>query len=102
MAVRPVNPPAFDVASFDKPLQNAFPDAKGNPRPVYSGQHSAWKRWVNGDGEFDGKGLADAVKTNATDLNTTKNDVANARADIKELENRLAVLEAQPTVRPFP
>lgn len=102
MAVKPVNPPAFDVASFDKPLQAAFPGANGQPRPVYSGQHSAWKRWVNGDGEFDGKGLADAVKTNAVDLNGTKAAVNTLRASVNDLDARLAVLEAQPTIRPFP
>jgi len=102
MAVRPVNAPPYDVANFDKPLRDAFPDKNGNPRPVYSGQHGAWKRWVNGELEFDGKGLVDAVKTNATDLNGTKNDVGELKATMKLHDDRLAALEARPQIRPFP
>lgn len=102
MAVRPVNPPAFDVNGFDTPLRTAFPDAKGNPRPVYSGQHSAWKRWVNGDSEFDGKGLADAVKTNAGQVNTIQTEVNGLKVSTNSLEDRIAALEAQPQIRPFP
>lgn len=55
-----------------------------------------WKRWVEGVGEYDVTGLRDVVKQNAIELNSVANSNNQAHQEINDLEQRVAVLEAQP------
>ena len=98
MAVKPVAPPALDGKAFEAPLREEFPTAGGKPRGVYSGQLPRFLQWLRGEGEYDGKGLADAVKTNAVEQNQhIASD--NARhgtitAELLDHDGRIAALEA--------
>lgn len=99
MAVKPVKPPALDGKAFVKPLRDAFPNASGQPRAVYGdGVFPAFLRWLRGEGEYDGKGLTDAVKTNADQLNQHlgADDVRHNALErvLADHESRLAAQES--------
>lgn len=81
--------PALDAAGMVKPL-----NASAQKFP-------AWKRWVEASGEFDGTGLRDVVQANAIGMDSLKTASDAANAQIKDLEARVAALEAQPAL-PFP
>ena len=106
MAVKPTAPPAFDAkAANDAWLRRVLKD-DGSPYAVFSGGgFHALNRWVLGTGEYDGKGLADAVKTNAVEQNQhIASDNARHEAinqDLNDLDRRVAALEAQRSA-PFP
>lgn len=83
-------PPALDAANMVKDgtkAAQAFP---------------AWKRWVGGEGEFDGKGLRDVVEANAGGLDRVKADVDQIAAGYLELRADVEALKEAPPVRPFP
>lgn len=72
MAVKPnpSNGPTFDEATFAQRLRERVLTAKGQPYAVFRPEYfPAFIRWVRGTEEYDGKGLCDAVKTNADHLN---------------------------------
>jgi len=62
----------------------------------FSSKLQTWKRWVGGEGEFDVTGLRDVVNANAIYLDDVAASNETAHQQIGSLEERIAVLEAQP------
>ncbi len=99
MAVHPAKPPPFDARAANEAWVDGLKREDGKPYAVFQGGgfHSL-NRWVLGIGEFDGKGLADAVKTNATQQNqqAAANTKAHTAMDkqLSDHESRIAALEA--------
>lgn len=113
MAVHPVAAPAHDARAANNAWaalrrDNGFvelPD--GTKLPVQheeagyvvfaKGGYPALMRWIQGIGEFDGRGLADAVKTNANHLNVLDKAhhafVGKTERKLSEFDVRLAALE---------
>lgn len=77
-------PPDFDATSFLKFLNDMGTEVLGKTLDPH---FVNWKRWVEATAAYDGAGLSDVVNTNA--------------AVLRELETRVALLEAKPTL-PFP
>lgn len=102
MAVIPIKPPAFDArAANDAWLKKVLKD-DDTPYAVFaSGGFHNLNRWMLGIGEFDGKGLFDAVKTNASEQNHIRTQVNGHGARLDKHDDRLAALEAQQHA-PFP
>ena len=106
-SLKPTQAPAFDAKGFCKRLYERVTQTNGTPYAVF-GENGMprWARWINGTGEFDGKGLRDVINTNAIYLDDVKNDldahktVDNARHT--SLAQRVAALEGQNTNAPFP
>lgn len=114
MAVKPVKEPAFDAKAandaFVASLRKGFGHVvlpTGEKLPVVNdssrydvfetGSFVDYYQWIGGIAEFDGKGLNDAVKTNAQDLNDHKNADnlrhSNIADKLTDHEARLARLE---------
>lgn len=108
MAVRP-NPkdgPAFDEATFAQRLRERVTTPNGQPYAVFKPEYfPKFIRWVRGTGEYDGKGLCDAVKTNADQLDdVTSQFLGYAATDNTRhnaLAKRVSALEAAASVVPF-
>lgn len=102
MAVVPVKPPAFDARTANNAWLAKVRKDDGTPYAVFEGGgFHALNRWTLGIGEYDGKGLFDAVKTNATEQNQIRSQVNGHENRLDNLASRVAALEAQPQV-PFP
>jgi hypothetical protein len=107
VAVRPVDPPAFDARAANDAWLKRVTKEDGSPFQAFAGGgFHAMNRWVLGIGEYDGKGLADAVKTNAIEQNQhiAENHKQHAAFDKRlDAQNvRLAALEAAVANPPFP
>lgn len=107
MAVRPVDPPPFDAkAANDAWLREVKKESGASYAVFENGGFQKLNRWFLGIGEYDGTGLADAVKTNAVQQNQLKEDLdAHKAADLSRhqgINQRLSALEAAVANPPFP
>ena len=103
MAIRPSTPPPFDARAANDAWVSRVLKEDGTAYAVFEkGGFHALNRWLLGIGEFDSKGLLDAVKTNAVEQNQIKGDVDQQGTQIANLRQRVAALEAQPVTSPFP
>lgn len=103
MAVQPVAAPPFDARAANDAWVKRVLKEDGTAYAVFEkGGFHALNRWMLGIGEFDSKGLLDAVKTNAVQQNQIKGDVDQQGTAIANLRQRVAALEAQPSTSPFP
>lgn len=108
MAVRP-NPkdgPAFDEATFAQRLRERVLTPNGQPYAVFKPEYfPKFVRWVRGTGEYDGKGLCDAVKTNADQLDDVTahflQHEATDNARHNALAKRVSALEEAASSVPF-
>ena len=99
----PPTPPPFDARSANDAWVKRVLKEDGTAYAVFEkGGFHALNRWMLGIGEFDSKGLLDAVKTNAVEQNQIKGDVDQHGTQIANLRQRVAALEAQPVTSPFP
>lgn len=106
-SAKPTQPPAFDASAHEKVLYDEVRKDDGSGYQVFQDKALAlWKRWVGGEGEFDGKGLRDVVQTNAVYLDSVKGDLDDFRENNGVAHNsfnsRLAALESQIQNPPFP
>jgi len=100
-AKRVVKAPALDAKAFVEHLAKAFPTVSGTARPVYTTPFPRFVQWLRADGEFEGKGVADAVNAHAVNLDDHKRDIDEHSQRLAEAEARIAALEARPSA-PFP
>lgn len=106
VAVAPVKPPGFDARAANNAWLARVRKDDGTPYAVFEGGgfHDL-NRWMLGIGEYDGKGLFDAVKTNAGEQNQIKNDLdaldERERQHHQAQSARIAALEAAAN-NPFP
>ena len=87
-------PPTLDAANM---VKGGTPAAQKFP---------AWKRWVGGEGEYDGKGLRDVVEANAHGMDQLKAGLDETRENFgvgfASLNQRMAAVEAQLANSPCP
>lgn len=104
---KPTQPPAFDAKGFAQRLYERVLKPDGTPYAVF-GENGMprWARWLNGSGEYDGKGLRDVVNANALYLDDVKDDLDGHKViDAQRhaaLALRVTALEGQSTNAPFP
>lgn len=103
MAVKPVAAPGFDARAANNTWLAKIRKDDGSPYSVFeTGGFQALNRWQLGIGEYDGKGLLDAVKTNADQQNKMKADLDAHGQAIADMKADIRVLQEAPAARPFP
>lgn len=102
-SAKPTQPPAFDATGHEKALYDSVRKPDGSPYAVFADQSfPRWKRWVESNVEYDGKGLRDVVNINALMLDNLKADVDLHGQAIIELRADVQALKEAPAARPFP
>lgn len=96
---KPSQPPALDAGSIAKKLSTNAPLTAKEIAQI-----QAWKQWVEASNAFDGAskgGLRDVLNALCVMVDGTKATVDAQAAQLSDLADRVAALEAQPSA-PFP
>jgi len=95
--------PAFDAKAANDAWVKELRKEDGTGYAVFeAGGFHRLNRYMLGLGEYDGKGMLDVIKTNATQQNQMKKDIDSNAQRIAILEQEVEVIKNAPVARPFP
>lgn len=99
---KPTQPPAGDMNALILRVNEL---SQSVLKKGFTSKLQDWKRWLNGEGQYDAVGLRDVVLTNAIMLDDVEDSIQThiAADNIRHerINDRLAVLEAQPSGTPL-